>query len=65
MLTGKKIVLMMPFFNRNWAEACEGRWAGLGLLAGWAVGSWVVWAEVGSLQCRSAGFGGGTPLQKQ
>ena len=27
------------FFNRNWAGACGDRWAGPGLLAGWAVGS--------------------------
>ena len=20
-------VVMMPFFNKNWAEACRGRWA--------------------------------------
>ena len=26
------------FFNRNWAEACRGRWAGPGLLAGWDAG---------------------------
>ena len=25
---------MMPFFNRNWAGACKGRWAGPGLLTG-------------------------------
>ena len=31
----------------------------------WAVGCWIVWAEIGSLQCWSAGFEGGTPLQKQ
>ena len=24
------------FFNRNWAGACRGRWAGLGLMLGWA-----------------------------
>ena len=56
---------MMPFFNRNWAGACRGRWAGPGLLAGWATGSWIIWVEVGSLQCWSAGSGRGTPLQKQ
>ena len=56
---------MMPFLNRNWAGACRGRWAGPGLLAGWAAGSWIVWVEVGSLQCWSAGSGRGTPLQKQ
>ena len=27
------------FFNWNWAGVCGGRWAGPGLLAGWAVGS--------------------------
>ena len=53
------------FFNRDWAGACRGRWAGPGLLAGWAVGSWIVWVEVGSLQCWFAGSGRGTPLQKQ
>ena len=26
------------FFNRNWAGACRGRWAGPGLLAGWDAG---------------------------
>ena len=31
---------------------------------GWAAGSWMVWVEVGSLQCWSAGFGCGCPLQK-
>ena len=41
------------------------RWAGPGLLAGWAVGSWIVCAEVGSQQWWSAGYGRGTPLQKQ
>ena len=53
------------FFNRNWAGTCEGRWAGPGLLAGWDAGSWIVWAEVGSLQCWSAGSECGTLLQKQ
>ena len=53
------------FFNRNWAGSCRGRWAGPGLLAGWDAGSWIVWAEVGSLQCWSASYGGGTSLQKQ
>ena len=53
------------FFNRDWARACRGRWAGPGLLAGWAVGSWIVWVKVGSLQCWFAGSGRGTPLQKQ
>ena len=24
------------FFNRNWARACRGRWAGPGLMLGWA-----------------------------
>ena len=32
---------------------------------GWAAGSWIVWVEVGSLQCWFAGSGRGTPLQKQ
>ena len=41
--------LMMHFFNRNWAGGCGRRWAGPGLLAGWDAGSWIVWAEVGSL----------------
>ena len=44
----------MPFFNRNWAGACEGRWAGPGLVAGWSAGSWIVGVEVGLLQCWSA-----------
>ena len=57
--------MMMPFFNRNWAGACWGRWAGPGLLAGWSAGSWIVGAEVELLQCWSAGSGRGTPLQKQ
>ena len=56
---------MMCFFNRNWAGACRGRWARPRLLMDWAVGCWIVWAETGSLQCWSAGFEGGTPLQKQ
>ena len=37
------------FFNRNWAGACKGRWAGPGLLAGWDAGYWIVGAEVGLL----------------
>ena len=53
------------FFNRDWAGACRGHWARLGLLAGWAAGFWIVWAEVRSLQWRSAGSGRGTPLQNQ
>ena len=53
------------FFNRNWAGACWGRRAGPGLLAGWSVGSWIVGVEIGPLQCWSAGFEGGIPLQKQ
>ena len=56
---------MMPFFNRNWAGACWGRWAGPRLLAGWSAGSWIVGAEVGLLQRWSVGFGSGTPQQKQ
>ena len=35
---------MMPFFNRNWAGAYGGRWAGPSLLAGWIGGCWIVWA---------------------
>ena len=27
--------VMMLFFNRNWAGARKGRWAGPGLLVGW------------------------------
>ena len=38
------------FFNRNWAGACEGRWVGSGLLTGWAVGCWIVCAELGPQQ---------------
>ena len=30
---------MMPFFNRNWAGACWGRWAGTRATAGWSEGS--------------------------
>ena len=56
---------MMPFFNRNWDGVCRGRRAGPGLLMDWAVGCWIIWAETESLQCWSAGFEGGTPLQKQ
>ena len=56
---------MMPFFNRNWARACGGRWAGPGSMAGWSAGSWIVGAEVGLPQCCSAGFGLDTPVQKQ
>ena len=32
---------------------------------GWAAGSWIVWVEVGSRQCWSAGSGRGTPLQNK
>ena len=56
---------MMPFFNWNWDEACGGRWAGPGSIAGWSASSWIVGAEVGLLQCWSAGSRRGTPLQKQ
>ena len=56
---------MMPFFNQNWVGACGGRWAGPGSMAGWSAGSWIVGAEVGLLQCWSAGSERGTPLQKQ
>ena len=34
-------------------------------MTGWSAGSWIIGAEVGSLQCWSAGSGLGTPLQKQ
>ena len=57
--------MMMHFFNRNWAGACKGRRAGLGLLASWDAGSWIAWVEVGSLHCRSVGSGRSAPLQKQ
>ena len=30
---------MMPFFNRNWAEAYWGRWAGTRAVVGWFEGS--------------------------
>ena len=30
---------MMHFFNRNWAGACWGRWAGIGAAVGWFEGS--------------------------
>ena len=53
------------FFNRDWAGACRGLWAGPGLLAGWAAGSWIFWAEVRLLQCASVGSGHGTPLQEE
>ena len=33
-----ELVLMMPFFNRNWAGACSGCWVGLGLILGWSAG---------------------------
>ena len=46
---------MMPFFNRNWAEACKGRWAGPGLLASWDTSFRIVGAEVGSLLRRRTG----------
>ena len=57
--------MMMPFFNRDWAGACRGRWAGPGLLAGWAAVSWIVGAEVRLLKCGFAGSGRGTPLQEE
>ena len=37
-------------------------WTDAGLV--WSVGSWIVEAEVGLLQCWSTGSGRGTPLQK-
>ena len=30
---------MMPIFNRSWAGACGGRWAGPGSMAGRSAGS--------------------------
>ena len=33
----------MPFFNRNWARACGGRWAGPRPLAGGTGGCRIVW----------------------
>ena len=45
------LLLMMHFFNRNWARVCWGSWAGPGLLAGWVAGSWIVGVEIG---CCSA-----------
>ena len=45
---------MLLFFNLDWAGACRGRWVEPRLLAGWAAGFWIVWAEVRSLQCWSA-----------
>ena len=56
---------MMPFFQSDWAGACGGCWAGLGLLTGWSASSWIVGVEVGLLQCWSVDSGRGTPLQKQ
>ena len=44
---------MMPFFNRNWAGVCWGRWAGPGLLLGWAAGFWIVGLKY---DCCSAGL---------
>ena len=35
------------------------------MLLGWPVGSWIVGAEEGLLQCLSAGSGRGTLLQKE
>ena len=32
---------MMPFFQPDWAGACGGCWAGLGLLLGWFAGTGV------------------------
>ena len=34
---------MMLIFNRNWAGACGGRWAGLRPLAGGTGGCRIVW----------------------
>ena len=34
----KNITSDDAFFNRNWAGACRGCWAGPGLLAGWDAG---------------------------
>ena len=58
-------LVMMPFFNQNWARVRMGRWAGPGLMLGCSAGSWIVGAEVGLLQCWSTGSRRGTPLQKQ
>ena len=41
------------FFQPELVGACCGCWADPRLLAGWLVGSWIVWAEFG---CCSAGL---------
>ena len=48
----KKVCIVFDdvFFQPDWAGAYRGRWIGPGLLAGWSAGSWIVGAEVGSLQ---------------
>ena len=48
-----KIIIISDavFFNRDWAGACGGRWAGPGLMMGRTEGCRIAWAGVGSLQC--------------
>ena len=57
--------MMMPFFNRTGLELVGVVGPEPVLLWTDAEGSWIVGAEVGLLQCWSAGSGRGTPLQKQ
>ena len=54
---------MMPFFDRNWAGACGGRWAGPRLLVGGTGGCRIVWALdlwalIVALLCKSKEEGG-------
>ena len=46
---------MMPFFNKNWAGAWKGRWAGPGLLVGW---------DASSLDCLGLGRIAATPSNR-
>ena len=54
----------MMLFSTGTGLECIGV-VGPGLLAGWDAGFWIVGAEVGLLQYRSANSGRSTPLQKQ
>ena len=47
------------FFNRNWAGACWGRWAGIGIVTGLVC--WL-WTLDSSAKAKTKRIGGGLPV---
>ena len=56
---------MMLFFQPNRAGACWDGWTGDRTVAGLVCRLWIVEPEIGPRLGWFAGFGCGTPLQKQ